>query len=45
MPVKDKKPKKRVEYRGKKILISRTGSVAITKTCKKDGVGAILNTK
>jgi hypothetical protein len=40
-----KKPQKRVEYRGKNIRVSRTGGVAVTKTFKKDGVGATLNTK
>jgi hypothetical protein len=40
-----KKPQKRIEYRGKNIRVSRTGGLAITKTFKKDGVGASLNTK
>jgi hypothetical protein len=40
-----KKPQKRVEYRGKNIRVSRTGGVAVRKTFKKDGVGATLNTK
>ena len=45
MSVKDKSPKKRIEYRSKNIRVSRTGGVSVTKTCKKDGVGATLNTK
>jgi len=45
MPVKDKSPKKRIEYRSKNIRVSRTGGVSVTKTFKRDGVGATLNTK
>jgi hypothetical protein len=40
-----KKPQKRIEYRGENVRVSRTGGLAVTKTCKKDGVGATLNTK
>ena len=39
-----KKPQKRLEYRGKNVRVSRTGGVAVRKTFKKDGVGATLNT-
>ena len=39
-----KKPQKRLEYIGKNVRVSRTGGVAVTKTFKKDGVGATLNT-
>ena len=42
---KKKKPQKRLEYKGKNVRVSRTGGVAVTKTFKKDGVGATLNTK
>jgi hypothetical protein len=38
-----KKPQKRIEYRGENVRVSRTGGIAVTKTCKKDGVGATLN--
>ena len=44
MPVKDKLPKKRIEYRGKNIRVSRTGGVSATKTVTKDGYGATINT-
>ena len=40
-----KKPQKRIEYRGENIRVSRTGGVSATKTFKKDGVGVTLNTK
>ena len=40
-----KKPQKRVAYSGKHVRVSRTGGAAVTKTCKKDGAGATLNTK
>ena len=40
-----KKPQKRRAYSEKNVRISRTGGVAVTKTFKKDGVGATLNTK
>jgi hypothetical protein len=40
-----KKPQKRRAYIGKNVRVSRTGVVAVTKTFKKDGVGATLNTK
>ena len=39
---KKKKPQKRLEYKGKNVRVSRTGGVAVTKTFKKDGVGATL---
>jgi hypothetical protein len=41
----ERKPQKRLEYRGENVRVSRTGGVAVTKTFKKDGVGATLNTK
>jgi hypothetical protein len=44
MSVKDKSPKKRIEYRGKNIRVSRTGGVSATKTVTKDGYGATINT-
>ena len=37
-------PKKRIEYRGKNVRVSRTGGVAATKTISKDGYGATINT-
>jgi ABC-type sulfate transport system substrate-binding protein len=37
-----KKPQKRLEYIGKNVRVSRTGGAAVTKTFKKDGVGATL---
>lgn len=37
-------PKKRIEYRGKNVRVSRTGGVAATKTVSKDGYSATLNT-
>ena len=40
-----KKPQKRVVYSGKHVRVSRTGGVSVTKTFKRDGVGATLNTK
>jgi hypothetical protein len=40
-----KKPQKRIEYRGENVRVSRTGGIAVTKTFKKDGVGVTLNTK
>ena len=40
-----KKPQKRVAYSGKHVRVSRTGGAAVTKTCKKDGAGATLNSK
>jgi len=42
---KERKPQKRVDYSGKHVRVSRTGGAAVTKTCKKDGAGATLNTK
>jgi hypothetical protein len=42
---KEKEPQKRLAYIGKNVRVSRTGGVAVTKTFKKDGVGATLNTK
>jgi hypothetical protein len=44
MSIKDKSPKKRIEYRGKNIRVSRTGGVSATKTVAKDGYGATINT-
>lgn len=38
------KPRKRVEYRGENIRISRTGGISATKTFKGEGVGATINT-
>jgi hypothetical protein len=40
-----KKPQKRVAYSGKHVGVSRTGGVAATKTFRRDGAGATLNTK
>jgi len=40
-----KKPQKRIEYKGKNVRVSRTGGIAVTKTFKKDEVGGTLNTK
>ena len=40
-----KKPQKRVAYSGKYVRVSRTGGVAATKTFRRDGAGATLNTK
>ena len=37
-------PKKRIEYRGKNVRVSRTGGVSATKTISKDGYGATINT-
>ena len=42
---KDKNPSQRIEYRGKNVRVSRTGGVSATKTYKRDGVGATINTK
>ena len=42
---KNKKPQKRIEYRGENVRVSRTGGVAATKTFKKYGQGVTLNTK
>ena len=42
---KNKKPQKRIEYRGENVRASRTGGVSATKTFKKDGQGVTLNTK
>ena len=39
-----KKPQKRLAYIGKDVRVSRTGGLAVRKTCKKDGVGATLKT-
>jgi hypothetical protein len=44
MSVKDKLPRKRIEYRGKNIRVSRTSGVSATKTVSKDGYGATINT-
>lgn len=41
----EKKPEKRIEYRGENIRVSRTGGVSATKTFKGDGHGLTLNTK
>jgi hypothetical protein len=40
-----KKPQKRLSYSGKNVRVSRTGGLAVSKTFKKDGVGATLNIK
>jgi hypothetical protein len=37
-------PKKRIEYRGKNVRVSRTGGVSATKTISKEGYGATINT-
>jgi hypothetical protein len=42
---KERKPQKRVAYSGKHVRVSRTGGVAATKTFRRDGAGATLNTK
>ena len=42
---KERKPQKRVAYSGRHVRGSRTGGAAVTKTCKKEGAGATLNTK
>ena len=36
-------PKKRIEYHGKHVRVSRTGGVSATKTISKDGYGATIN--
>ena len=41
----EKKPEKRIEYRGENVRVSRTGGVSATKTFKGDGHGVTLNTK
>lgn len=41
---KNKKPQKRIEYRGENVRVSRIGGVAATKTISKDGYGATINT-
>jgi hypothetical protein len=43
MPFKDTQPRKRIEYRGENIRISRTSGVSATKTVSKDGYGATVN--
>ena len=37
-------PRKRIEYKGENVQVSRTGGVSATKTFKGDGVGATINT-
>ena len=44
MPLKDEKPRKRVEYKGENIRVSRTGGIAARKNISKDGYGATINT-
>lgn len=44
MPENSKPPKKRIEYRGKIVRVSRTGGVSATKTLSKEGYGATINT-
>jgi hypothetical protein len=44
MPFKDTPLRKRIEYRGENIRISRTSGVSATKTVSKDGYGATVNT-
>lgn len=44
MPFKDKHPRKRIEYRGKNLRVSRTSGVSATKTVSKNGYGATVNT-
>ena len=44
MTTEDKKPSKRVEYRGENIRVSRTGGVSARKNISKDGYGATVNT-
>lgn len=45
MPQKDQQPRKRIEYRGKNVRVSRTGGLSATKTITKDGYGVTVNTK
>jgi hypothetical protein len=40
----DEAPKKRIEYRGKNLRVSRTGGVSATKTVSKNGYAATVNT-
>jgi hypothetical protein len=44
MPFKDTAPKKRIEYQGKNIRVSRTSGVSATKTVSKEGYAATFNT-
>jgi len=44
MPENSKPLKKRIEYRGKILRVSRTGGVSATKTLSRDGYGATINT-
>ena len=44
MSENSKPPKKRIEYRGKSVRVSRTGGVSATKTLSKEGYGATINT-
>jgi hypothetical protein len=41
---KNTTPKKRIEYRGKNVRVTRTTGVSATKTISKDGYGATINT-
>lgn len=45
MSENNKPTKKRIEYRGKNVRVSRTGGVSATKTFSGDGYGATINTK
>ena len=45
MSEKRKPAKKRIEYRGKNLRVSRTGGFSVTKTFSGDGSGATINTK
>lgn len=44
MPLKDENTRKRVEFKGENIRVSRTGGVAGRKNISKDGYGATVNT-
>jgi len=45
MSSNNESPKKRIEYRGENVRVSRTGGVSATETISEDGVGATINTK
>jgi hypothetical protein len=45
MSSNNESPKKRIEYRGENVRVSRTGGISATETISEDGVGATINTK
>lgn len=45
MSENNKPAKKRIEYRGKNLRVSRTGGISATKTFSGDSYGATINTK